>query len=228
MPMRAVLLAFLVGAAIATGAVAARAETVELAGRQLSLVAPDNYCLLDPAHPVDAQVIEQVTISQAGLNHVAMQFADCGELDELRNGRRTALGHFGAIMMPLVAGAVQPATGLQRAQLIAGIKSTLPAIGPAETQKIVDMLNARIPGEPIKGFRILGPVFEDGNGLYIAMIGATRLNNQDIAIAGMWGATLLRSVVTNVYLYQPAGQGAFDTLLMRIRPLVAELVRRNP
>ncbi len=99
--------------------IAAQAETVMLGGRKIQMVLPAGYCKLDRSNPVDAEVIRvgMATVDSTRAELLTI-FGACGELDELRRGRREKLSNYGQVLAMKTKGEIVPMANVSRQDLI--------------------------------------------------------------------------------------------------------------
>jgi hypothetical protein len=105
------------------------------------------------------------------------------------------------------------------------MESHMPKLDIAEIEKEID---AKTEGVDVSGSQLLGVIGKDANALYIGLLSNVTGGGQQATMAGVTSFTLLRSVIANTNLYEPAEAGAHDKLLSIQKTYLAELVRRNP
>ena len=201
---------------------AGQAAEFQVAGQTLSISPPHGYCALDRNNPSDAPVIERLEKSQAGRNQVLMSFALCSELADWRAGRIPYYKHYGNVTVQLQDGSPQKLQS-SRADFIASMEETMPKIDPAEVDREVSTRTGEITGS-----QLLGIIGKDSNALYIGLLVSLKAEGQPIVLAGVTSFTLLKSIVVNTNLYEPASADAHEHLLSIQQPYLAQLVQRNP
>ena len=76
-------------------------NTVSIGGTPLTLAVPENFCALNPKHPLDKQVLDSVKTMIKGRNELLLHFADCKELDDWHNGKLKYLQNYGSYQSSL-------------------------------------------------------------------------------------------------------------------------------
>jgi len=218
------LAALLLAATVST----VRANEVEIAGETVYLPPPDGFCLMDRSNAMDATIIDRVEHAQVGQSQILLHYADCDELEDWHAGKIITYMHYGNIASPYIDGRVRTIRGATRAEVLAKLKEAMPAFDEPALADALAAMDERISDVAIQRAQFLGLVGDDENAIYSAMVTTLESEGQQLTMAGVWGSTFLRSIVINVYRYQPMAPGAIEELLTELRPYLAELVRRNP
>jgi hypothetical protein len=201
---------------------------VRVGDKTLALDPPPGYCELDPGDPNDAVVIKRVETQQEGMNLVALQFGICNELADWRASRIPILSRYGQIMLPLSYAQAPRPLPMSRQEYLGEVAPAIPKVDAAEVAELESKLNSRTEDVQVSGIQNLGILDQDGNALYVGMLGVIEGGGQKLPVAAVAGATLLSSIPATVNLYGPTEEGAFDKLIAIQKAYVAELIRRNP
>lgn len=176
--MRAFAVIFLTLTLALTLAGAARGETfvTDVGGREVFMEVPDGYCALMGEDEYEARVMDFLAASMEDVATFEIVFADCGELEAWKQGRRMGLGRFGYIASG--SGYDQAGFPTSQADLNRGMKERfsqmsesefgqLMAQGSDRVQAMLDEmeLDARI-GQPVS----LGYLGHDSSGIYIGLL----------------------------------------------------------
>jgi hypothetical protein len=212
-------------------AAAAQAERLTLGGRTVVLEPPAGYCALDPARPEEAKLIDFNEQMQQPRNHVAMQLADCGELEEFRAGKRPSFERYGQYFVPVVDGAVKPVPDYTRAAFLAEGARELPKL---DSGALMDEVTAKLresAGGDVAGAKFLGVLQQDEAGLYLGIaVGQISAGDQAVSAGaiGVVGLTLVNQVSVSLGLYRAhAGAEAVPDLLAKIRQTLAATLQAN-
>jgi hypothetical protein len=209
----------------------AQAERLTLGGRTVVLEPPAGYCALDPARPEEAKLIDFNEQMQQPRNHVAMQLADCGELEEFRAGKRPSFERYGQYFVPVVDGAVKPVPDYTRAAFLAEGARELPKL---DSGALMDEVTAKLresAGGDVAGAKFLGVLQQDEAGLYLGIaVGQISAGDQAVSAGaiGVVGLTLVNQVSVSLGLYRAhAGAEAVPDLLAKIRQTLAATLQAN-
>jgi hypothetical protein len=209
----------------------AQSETLTLGGRTVMLDPPAGYCALDPARPEEAKLIDFNETMQQPRNHVAMQLADCGELEEFRAGKRPSFERYGQYFVPVTDGAVKPVPDYTRAQFLAEGARELPKL---DSGALMDEVTAKLresAGSDVAGAHFLGVLQQDAAGLYLGIaVGQVSVGDRTVSAGaiGVVGLTLVNRISVSLGLYQAhASAEAVPDLLAKIRQTLAATVQAN-
>lgn len=79
---------------------AAETTRVDIAGKWITVPAPDGHCQLDPSHPMDSQLYSMQQSVNRGLNDVLVISARCKELRRWRLGLGYLIQNIGIVVNP--------------------------------------------------------------------------------------------------------------------------------
>jgi len=212
------------------GISAARAEALTLGGRTVILEPPAGYCALDPERQNEADLIAFNEKMQQPRNHVVMQLADCGELEEFRAGKRQSFDRYGQYFVPVTDGAVTPAAGYTRAAYLAEAARELPKL---DSGALMDEVTAKLRESvsDVTSAHFLGVLQQDDAGLYLGIaVGQVSVGDQAVSAGamGVVGLTLVNQISVSLGLYQAhAGAEAVPALVEKIRQTLAATVTAN-
>ena len=213
------------------GVPAARAETLTLGGRTVILEPPAGYCALDPNRQNEADLIAFNEKMQQPRNHVVMQLADCGELEEFRAGKRRSFDRYGQYFVPVTDGAVTPAADYTRAAYLAEAARELPKL---DSGALMDEVAAKLRQSAVSDVtsaHFLGVLQQDDAGLYLGIaVGQVSVGDQAVSAGamGVVGLTLVNQISVSLGLYQAhAGAEAVPALVEKIRQTLAATVTAN-
>ncbi len=209
-------LAFVIALSIAAGAapVAAQVQsgpsqlTVDIGGVKIALVPPEGHCVKDRNIPLDRQLIENVERSIAGQNRLLMAFADCQQLAEAREGKRTSLDNFGQYMTPVSE--QDKLVKLTDAGFIAEMRRYFRKQGvaawSANAANSKRRLESAVEGLKLDENKMLGVIKSDGRAIYFGSLLAIRLpDGKDKHIVGVTSAGLIKGKIVNLNIYRDMG-----------------------
>jgi hypothetical protein len=218
----------LASAFLASGlVVVARADTVRVAGQDLSLPPPTGHCFLDRTKPFDAFVMDAVEQPQRDQVKILLHFVPCDEIDAWRNGtgEATLYGDIGAIK---IQGLVRPVP-FSRSEYLTQVAKEMPKV---DVDAVEAQFNAKSEDIKVAATDFVAVLAQDGNAVYTGVLGgATLAANSDVQSkkkASVVAMTLLRSIPFTIDMTVDATPGALDGVLEELKPYVNELVRLNP
>jgi hypothetical protein len=227
-----VLATLLSGDALAQKAIATDATaTYDIGGKPIKLGVLPGFCALEPAHPVDQQLIAQVNRVLAGQNELVTQAVACQQLQELRKGERVWLNDFSQVQV-LGSLKTRDLTG-QEAAAVKGICSTLRASGdklaadanPDIRQRLETVLN----GVKVGDINVLGIIAEDPEACYMAAVqSATDASGKIRNLLSINATTIVGGRLIYIYRFaEPAEKQSIETLLADLRTFVANQIKAN-
>jgi hypothetical protein len=203
----------------------AEAATVNLLGRSIEAAIPTGYCEVG-GHLAEAEIVSRIREGIGNSNQILAMFADCKELEDFRNGRRTMLDNYGQILAQTPKGQLRALKGLSRSEYIRKISGKTndftEAFKKAETR-----VKQIVPGLQLG--ENLGILSTDSNGIYVGLL-MTMPDDTGRArsIIGIVGMTLVREMSITINLYQPFKNSTdLRGLLARQQSAIASLVRVN-
>ncbi|MDE0355434.1 MAG: hypothetical protein OXK20_07215 [Deltaproteobacteria bacterium] len=185
----------------------AEEEVVDVGGTMVSIVAPDNWCTLEPGRVTHPRVVGMVReIMERTDQTFVVGYADCGELDRWQTAGQRNLENYGFVAYHNgLRKFVYPGTD---AAFVLEMRKSMENVGQKYVDDLVD--RAREVVEDIQRLAKLGKltyldlgiVGEDESSLYGARLVAvpTELGDRKL-LAISYAATLLRKKVMNTYVY---------------------------
>lgn len=220
---RGVLLVFFTLLSIST-----QAGTVNLLGRQVEVVMPSGYCELG-MHPSDADLIRRLNVIH-GINGNESQtlstFADCKELEDLRNGKRLRVANYGTIYVPTPNGQIPVMKGITRSEFIQAAKQDGQSVTDNALKTFESRVRERLPSLQVRSIALLRI---DSNGAYYgALVSYTDDKGKPGQSVSIMGATLVKELpvfinLVQVYTKSPDIRG----LLSRQQAAIAQFVHAN-
>lgn len=199
------------------------ATSVELLGRQISLVIPSGYCSII-GDPVFAEWERRIREIGGNSNVLLELFANCSDMQDFRAGRQRTLVDYGMILAQSPGGQVRAAVGISRAKYIANMMG---GKDPTEAlQKAMIRASKFVSGYSAESLGMLGA---DGNGAYAGALLTLRDDpNRSITVLCVAGLTLVKELPVSINLYVPfsTSQG-LPLLLDRQKFALGRLVRAN-
>lgn len=207
------------------GTSALRAETLNVAGRSLTIELPGGYCALDRGNPVEDEMFKVMERIQAGTNRVLVVFYDCEELASMRRGESDTFDRFGQVLTPV---GEQAYPGITREVYFEELRKVFDqafAIGAQQGQENVTRV---LPEMEIGEARSLGILYGDDAALYAGMAEKIGFEGLEFTLAAVIAMTLVKDVPISVNLYRPhEGETSFERLLMEQQRFLNSLVAKN-
>lgn len=219
---------FMVSVALTGTACLFESNTVgtRLAGRTIKFNPPAGYCVLDERRPQEREAIETLREIQKPMNHLIWIFADCQELNDMREGRADRVFHYGEVMAIQPEGTLKPVR-TSRFQFAFAVTSTLPRFDQATVTR---ELNRRTTRLGLSNYEVLhfGHVSTDPSGAYAGIVVAENWGRARSTTAGVVAMTLVRSLPMSIALYGPYSDfRAYETLRTELRPIVGDFITLN-
>ncbi|MFA5120725.1 hypothetical protein [Zavarzinia sp.] len=200
-------------------------------GQSLELAPPAGYCALDEARPPEANLIRAMRGAVGETMRVVLAFGDCGELVELRDGKRPLLDHFGQILLVAQGDKVQriPET---RANYLAAVAKPMPSATVADiaANGEAQMKAGKPSDRPKPIFAVLG---RDELALYIGTTSLQGEGDEKTLVAGLAGVTLVHQIPVNINIFgayagdKASGAAALDRLVEQMTAAISDLQFTN-
>lgn len=203
---------------------------VELAGRKLSLEAPEGYCALEQAQPRDKVFLDRLSLALGDDYLLLLMFADCEELKQYRAKRAERFLRFGQIMAMRERGApIAALAGFSRNTYSAQATANFGRLtDPAAQREALARLHQEIGEGRVAGQRIIGLLDRDGAGAYLGLIARNDTPGEPQILAGISAATLLREIRLSINLYRRYEDAqSLPALLADQKRIVARLIEKN-
>jgi hypothetical protein len=206
--------------------------TIDLGGHRILLPIPEDYCPLDPAEDVDAEIDAHLRRVMESGGHYLGAAIDCGELDALRD-RSTSLFSRYLVYIAEKSDSGNPAvhSGLGRAEFIGQAVASFPDIDTdAISAQSTETLQQTFDTDAIEldAFRQVSSA-QDDNAFYFGFVIDVALANSVQREAGMIAGTLLHSLFISANLYRPLDDDyTMPALEADAKILAAALVAANP
>ena len=189
----------------AVTSIAAEEELADVGGTMVGIVAPDNWCTLEPGRVTDARVVGMVRESMERTGHTfVVGYADCGELDRWRTAGQRNLENYGFVAYNNgLRKFVYPGTD---AAFVLEMRKSMENVGQEYADDLVDRAREVVediqPLAKLGKLTYLGIVGEDESSLYMAGLVAVQTEQGDRKLLAMsYAAALLRKKVMNTYVY---------------------------
>jgi hypothetical protein len=208
----------------------AAAADIWIAEVCLHLQQPPGYCEIDPALASDAPLVANIHSARAKAGGRLLSLsADCNEVKDWRNGKRTALEHIAQYETPVRtehASLSDVAQNLVKAywDLMRGIERA--AAGMSQNvQENADHF-AKMPRQ--NESMHVGVVAEDPLVCYFATLRKIEEETGDATQLGVVAATIIKDMVAHFYLLAPyRGRETISRLLNMQRANIAQLQQAN-
>lgn len=203
----------------------AQGAIFEVDGKKIVVPLPVGFCELG-GNPVDEAMLSHSRKIMASMNRVLTMFADCGELVELRNGRREQLGAYGQVLAAAPQGTVLSIKA-PRQEFIA--KMVQGANGGAFQKSLKEAETSVKSRHPNAGIQEnLGVLDSDDSAAYVGVV----LNGPTAGTAtrrllGVTGITVVKQVAISVNLYRLASGTSVTGQLAEQKRNMSALVRAN-
>ncbi|OQA33910.1 MAG: hypothetical protein BWY57_00876 [Betaproteobacteria bacterium ADurb.Bin341] len=218
--------------------IAAQAETVTLAGRKIQVVLPAGYCKLDRSNPVDAEVIRVgMSLVDSRTTEVLAIFGACGELDELRRGRRETLSNYGQVLAMKTKGEIVPVANPSRQAFIKqlgniSIDSLVDKNAFEKATKAAEARYRKALNDENVALEAQRPslLHADANAAYLAVQGrVAEEKDKPYHVFSVMGLTLVNGLVISINLCEKfKGIPPVSSVLARQQKAMAALVAANP
>lgn len=101
--MRMLALAIALAVAPLAAAVAQETYYADVNGVSVNVHVPEGYCALTGETEAETMLMDFLSNANAGVNEVLISFADCGQLQDWRQGARPSIENYGFIATPTAA-----------------------------------------------------------------------------------------------------------------------------
>lgn len=211
----------------ATTGTAMAEEVASGSGKGIELSPPDGYCVLDENGPNEAAFVETMRKSVDSRLRLAVPFADCHELVELREGKRNILDNFGQILLLVSGDGTVRLFSETRPDFLKAVAKPFPAgtiediIANGEAQLTAQGSDAPQPMNAI--------VRQDEHAVYVATLRMQGDRAGNGLVAGIAGVALIRQASVTVNLFsaydgdRDKGAEILRTLTERMRIGIEDL-----
>lgn len=206
----------------------AEEEVADVGGTMVSIVAPDDWCTLEPGRVTDARVVGILREGMERTGHTfVVGYADCGELGRWRTAQQRNLENYGFVAYNNgLRKFVYPGT---EAAFVLEMRKSTENVGQKYIDDLVDRTREVVeeiqPMATLGKLTYLGIVGEDESSLYMGGIMAvqTELGDRKL-LAVSYATTLLRKKVMYTYVYTPYDDAqVFSQLLKEHKKWAARL-----
>jgi hypothetical protein len=194
----------------------------------VALPVPQGHCPMSEQQPAEREIIELTRQINQGRNLVMAMFADCGELESLRNQGR-ALDNYGGYLAPLSAG-TEP-LAMPRSQFLAAIAQAVAQQDPVaaiegEMRERVERANLSLEVGEMAG---LGLIHQDDTAVYTGVIQSLVMQDgSSERVVAITGITLVQGHPVSVNLFAPFRDSAtLEGLLAAQQQNLARFVAAN-
>jgi hypothetical protein len=179
--------------------------TVDIGGVKVALAPPAGHCVKDRSNPADRELIENVERAVAGQNRMLLGFAECGQLEELRERKRSALDNFGQYMTPLSH--ERQVLNMTHAQYVAEMGRVFRQQGltmwTAQESDVKQRLEGAVAGLKLGETKMLGVLKSDARAVYIGVVLPVRLpDGSDKRLVGVFSTGLVKGKMINLNVYR--------------------------
>jgi hypothetical protein len=204
------------------------AEHFTFRGRDIVLEPPQGYCALDSRRPTELTTIQQRKIMLDVYGEVAMVFADCKELQQVRRGDPTQLDDLGTFSIDKENGRIVPVYGVSRQQFV---DDTLKSIEKADLSNLKDFADsgARRAGLAqsidVSSIHVLD---HDDAAVYVGgTLPTTMRDGTTILRDSVDATTLINGLKIEVGVSRQSVEGGVKLLLAVQHDTVTALIRAN-
>ncbi len=179
--------------------------TVEIGGVKVALTAPAGHCIKDRNIPQDRELLENVERAVAGQNRLLIGFAECGQLAELRDGKRTSLDNFGQYMTPLSheRQVLTMTPSAYVAMMTKMFREQGMALWSSQEGNVKQRLESSVEGLKLGQTKMLGVLRSDERAVYIGVVLGVRLpDGSDKRLLGVVSTGLIRGKMISVNVYR--------------------------
>jgi len=184
---------------------AAEEERADVGGTMVGIVAPDNWCTVEPGRVTDGRLVGMLRESLERTGHTfVVGYADCGELERWRTAGQRNLENYGFVAYNNgLRKFVYPGTD---ASFVLEMRKSMENVGQEYIDDLVDRTREVVeevqPMAKLGKLTYLGIVGEDESSLYMGGIMAvqTELGDRKL-LAVSYATTLLRKKVMYTYVY---------------------------
>jgi hypothetical protein len=208
---------------------AVNAATVTVAGRSLNLDPPRGYCQADKNH-AERAIVEALEKSAGKGPVVLMVFAQCDELNDLRQGKIKDLRRYGQYVALPVLGAIEPQPpGVIRVDFVESIAASFKSADSDSSARKDAKTPRQYPDVKTGERKSLGLLAKDANAAYIgALQGFKSLSGNESKLASVAAITLLNGIAVNTDLFEVYTAGPdIDRLLDQQKSNVSALIAKN-
>jgi hypothetical protein len=211
-------------------AVRVAAADIRIADVSLQLPQPPGYCEMDPILTSDAPLVANVQSARAKAGgRLLLLSADCNEVKDWRDGKRTTLEHIAQYETPVRtehASLPDIPQNLVRTYCDAMRRIEPAAIGmPQNVEERADHFARMLTQNETL---YVGVVAEDPLVCYIAKLRKIEEETRDAAQLGVVAATIIKDKVVHFYLFAPyRGRETISRLLNMQRANIAQLRQAN-
>lgn len=219
--------AWLVAAALA---MPSWAFEIELAGRKLSIEAPEGYCPLEQTNARDKSFLDRLSSALGEDHQLLLMFTDCEELKQFRARRADRFQRFGQITALRERGApIAALGGVSRNAYSAEATATFGRLTePAARADALRRLDQEIAEGRLSGLRNLGLLDRDGAGAYLGIVSRIEAPGDPHVLASVTTATLLREIRLSINLYRRYENAeTFPALLAEQKRIAQRLIEKN-
>jgi hypothetical protein len=204
------------------------AEHFTFRGRDIVLGPPQGYCALDSHRPTELTTIQQRKIMLDIYGEVAMVFADCRELEQVRRGDPAQLDDLGTFSIDKENGRVVPVYGVSRQQFV---DDTLKSIEKADLSNLQDVVDSGARRARSAQSIDVSPIHvldHDDAAVYVGgTLPVTKRDGTTIFRDSVDATTLINGLKIEVSVSRRSVEGGVKLLLAAQHDTVAALIRAN-
>lgn len=203
----------------------AEGASFEVDGKTIVVPLPAGFCELG-GNPVDEAMLSHSRKIMASTNRVLTMFADCGELVEVRNGRREQLGAYGQVLTAAPNGTVLSIKAPRQEFIAKMVQGANGGAFRKSMQEAEASVKSRHPNAGIQ--ENLGILDSDDSAAYIGVV----LNGPAAGAAtrrllGVTGMTVVKQTAISVNLYRLASGTSVTGQLAEQKRNMSAVVRAN-